>query len=59
MTPATNNEHNSRELAEAELDHENTKVRLEEKKWSRVGGLQDDELDLATGGVRTYGPIMN
>jgi hypothetical protein len=24
-----------------------------------VGALQDDELDLVTGGVRTYGPIMN
>ena len=24
-----------------------------------IGGLLDDELELATGGVRTYGPIMN
>jgi hypothetical protein len=31
----------------------------EEEKWSSVGALQDDELALATGGVRAYGPIMN
>jgi hypothetical protein len=38
---------------------EETKAVPEEEKWSSVGALQDDELDLATGGVRTYGPIMN
>jgi hypothetical protein len=32
---------------------------LELLKSSGVGALQDDELDLVTGGVRTYGPIMN
>jgi hypothetical protein len=30
-----------------------------EDKLPKVGALQDDELDLVTGGVRTYGPIMN
>ena len=38
---------------------EETKAVPEEEKWSNVGSLQDDELDLVTGGVRTYGPIMN
>ena len=38
---------------------EETKAVTEEEKWSSVGALQDDELDLVTGGVRTYGPIMN
>ena len=38
---------------------EETKAAPGEKKWSGVGALQDDELDLVTGGVRTYGPIMN
>jgi hypothetical protein len=40
---------------------ENKKTQLteEELKKVSVGALQDDELDLATGGVRTYGPIMN
>jgi hypothetical protein len=30
-----------------------------EDKLPKVGGLQDDELESTTGGVRTYGPIMN
>jgi hypothetical protein len=30
-----------------------------EDKLPMVGALQDDELELTTGGVRTYGPIMN
>jgi hypothetical protein len=38
---------------------EETKAVPEENKWSSVGALQDDELDLATGGVRSNGPIMN
>ena len=36
-----------------------TQLTEEELKKVSVGALQDDELDLATGGVRTYGPIMN
>jgi hypothetical protein len=40
---------------------ENKKTWLteEELKKVSVGALQDDELGLVTGGVRTYGPIMN
>jgi hypothetical protein len=38
---------------------EETKALTEEEEWFGVGALQDDELDLVTGGVRTYGPIMN
>jgi hypothetical protein len=40
---------------------ENKKIQLTEEELKKVSveALQDDELDLATGGVRTYGPIMN
>jgi hypothetical protein len=38
-----------------DIEEETTKDIPEES----VGALQDDELDLVTGGVRTYGPIMN
>ena len=40
---------------------EDKKIQLtqEELKKVSVGALHDDELDLATGGVRTYGPITN
>jgi hypothetical protein len=30
-----------------------------EDKLPKAGALQDDELEFTTGGVRTYGPIMN
>jgi hypothetical protein len=30
-----------------------------EDKLPKAGALQDDELELATGGVRANGPIMN
>jgi|HubBroStandDraft_6_1064221.scaffolds.fasta_scaffold1409919_2 hypothetical protein len=30
-----------------------------EDKLPKAGELQDDELESTTGGVRTYGPIMN
>ena len=40
---------------------ENQKIQLTEEELKKVSvdALQDDELDLVTGGVRTYGPIMN
>jgi hypothetical protein len=43
---------------------EDTKAVHEEKrspedKLPKVGALQEDELELATGGVRSNGPIMN
>ena len=41
------------------VENQKTQLTEEELKKVSVGALQDDELDLATGGVRTYGPIMN
>jgi hypothetical protein len=40
---------------------ENKKIQLTEEELKKVSvdALQDDELDLVTGGVRSYGPIMN
>jgi len=40
---------------------ENKKIQLTEEELKKVSvdALQDDELDLVTGGVRSNGPIMN
>ena len=39
---------------------ENKKIQLTEEELKKVSvdALQDDELDLVTGGVRTYGPTL-
>jgi hypothetical protein len=41
------------------VENQKTQLTEEELKKVSVDALQDDELHLATGGVRTYGPIMN
>ena len=40
---------------------ENKKIQLTEEELKKVSvdALEDDELDLVTGGVRSNGPIMN
>jgi hypothetical protein len=40
---------------------ENKKIQLTEEDLKKVSvdALQDDELDLVTGGVRSNGPILN
>jgi hypothetical protein len=40
---------------------ENKKIQLTEEELKKVSvdALQDDELDLVTGGVRSNGPILN
>jgi hypothetical protein len=41
------------------VENQKTQLTEEELKKVSVDALQDDELDLVAGGVRTYGPIMN